>query len=380
MSLEHPPQKREDAPEHGQLDVARFASLMAHVAHFPPERAEEVRRRLGIREPDWSAALVGWSGELARSAAAGELALATAFATAFAAEKGRLATQAPAVEQLRADPQAERVGEETAAAVDGDEPKGRPEDADEPLREARASEPEELDASHGAGPSALEPATPLARFEPAVAPPPVAATTASHDSASAARTVEPRPPSPWAGRASSAPRFVHVPAAPAVPPPDDLDSTAAARPLPLIAPLPFGDTPSQGFLESLAKGPAPSRAPAPPAGFGPTACGETEEVDVAKLVAAAKSTLPFKAPGDSQDEALLARLTVEQYASFCAELEVYPERIDEVRSRYGVASTEEHGALARAWHDALTEDPVRLGTFRSVAARYAAWLRGGRKG
>lgn len=54
--------------DEGELPLERFAAILAHVVHFGGDRAEEVRRRLGVDPAVWEAAEVHWVDALDRDA------------------------------------------------------------------------------------------------------------------------------------------------------------------------------------------------------------------------------------------------------------------------------------------------------------------------
>jgi hypothetical protein len=126
----------------------------------------------------------------------------------------------------------------------------------------------------------------------------------------------------------------------------------------------------------------PFKAPSPESAFARTVKvpvlnplqGQTTPVgddSIEKVV----SALPY--PGNTTGTAIILfpRLTLEQYASLCAELSVYPERLTDIRRRYHVMNTAAHRALDEHWRTALNESPAARAKFHVDLTRFTAWLR-----
>lgn len=75
----------------------------------------------------------------------------------------------------------------------------------------------------------------------------------------------------------------------------------------------------------------------------------------------------------------IPQLTVEAYASLCAELSVSPERAGEILLRYHVPSAASRQALDAQWQAWLAERPDLRAAFEEAQAIYARWLRAQRR-
>jgi hypothetical protein len=69
------------------------------------------------------------------------------------------------------------------------------------------------------------------------------------------------------------------------------------------------------------------------------------------------------------------RLSLQQYASLCAELAVVPSQSDEILRRYHVMGEAAHWALSEHWQAKLAASPEARATFEKDLASYTAWLR-----
>ncbi len=154
----------------------------------------------------------------------------------------------------------------------------------------------------------------------------------------------PRAPSPWI--APPAPIRIDVlPAAAA------LDSTTEAPALHDDAALPFRDQPNAP--------PPPSSSNEPPH----PEVGETAFVEALVL----DDPLPFQ-----QDES--RALSLEQYASFTVERELYGDRGGEVRARYGLDAAAE-ADNDRRWRARLDAEPAARAELEQKRNAYRDWLR-----
>jgi len=85
--------------------------------------------------------------------------------------------------------------------------------------------------------------------------------------------------------------------------------------------------------------------------------------------------IPFETkhdpPGSPKD------LTLEQYASFCAECTIWPSQLEQVRRRYGLESEGQHRQLDDAWSSALTADGAKRAEFNRLVAQYMQWIKSG---
>jgi hypothetical protein len=71
----------------------------------------------------------------------------------------------------------------------------------------------------------------------------------------------------------------------------------------------------------------------------------------------------------------LAAITVEQYATLCAECAAHPAWLAHVQARYGVQSAAERAALDSHWQQRMAADPQLPGLLRWHYARYEEWLK-----
>jgi hypothetical protein len=69
------------------------------------------------------------------------------------------------------------------------------------------------------------------------------------------------------------------------------------------------------------------------------------------------------------------RLSLEQYASLCAELALWPARSDEILRQYRVVNEAARRALTEHWEAELAKSPKAWATFEEALAVYTAWLR-----
>jgi hypothetical protein len=112
--------------------------------------------------------------------------------------------------------------------------------------------------------------------------------------------------------------------------------------------------------------PEPAQAPSPP-------------VEPARAAPGAPEEPPGSAPGAgllaTELAPHLAALTVEQYATLCAECASHPAWVAEILARYGVQSEAERAALTQHWEQRMAADPQLAGLLRWHYARYEEWLK-----
>jgi hypothetical protein len=136
---------------------------------------------------------------------------------------------------------------------------------------------------------------------------------------------------------------------------------AAAR----AEPMPFGDQPSPEFVASLQ---APRRSSAANA-FSGTLPLESD------LRAQVKEALPFgKSTAEASQAAVTPQLTLESYASLCAELAVHPERAPEILPRYHLPDAVTRQAVDAAWQRRFAAHPDTQQRWSELCASYRAWL------
>jgi hypothetical protein len=84
------------------------------------------------------------------------------------------------------------------------------------------------------------------------------------------------------------------------------------------------------------------------------------------------TTVVNEEPSGSPIQAL--ELTVEQYASLCAECVVYPDRAEEIQRRYHVPSEGARRVIDKHWKERFTADADLQRRFETSFASYRAWL------
>lgn len=150
----------------------------------------------------------------------------------------------------------------------------------------------------------------------------------------------------------------------------DLDAAIAAA-------LPFGAA-AQGARASAptpapatrAAGPTPSAdAPKPrPAPVGSGTAFIPEEM-------VAQAAVPFAGTPKAAAPARGPDLTLQQYASLCAELAVYPERADSIRLKYRVGDAQAMAALEGVWRDRFARDAAARADWQKQVEQFQRWLR-----
>lgn len=197
---------------------------------------------------------------------------------------------------------------------------------------------------------------------------------------------------------------------PALQPATDLSRTLSAPSLPVpdrraTNPLPFGGTPSAEFVASFAE-PA-STKPHPAVGetlplgasllasLRPTlpfehsaprpgaVVGKRNEVAEtlplgANVLSAILPTLPFNQPARASGIAVpLPDLTLDAYASLCAELSVFPANAADILRKYGVADDRVKRGLDQRWQDLFTTAPPLRDEWQRKTTAFCDWLRRG---
>jgi hypothetical protein len=139
-------------------------------------------------------------------------------------------------------------------------------------------------------------------------------------------------------------------------------------------PLPFGITLSSEFMASLS-----AARPAAPH----YEVGETLPLG-ANLLSAMLPALPFGHVGSAPPPVVpkpapapAPQLTLDAYASLCAELAVFPARTIDILRKYGVLDDTMKRELDQRWRDIfITAPPLRDEWQRKVAS-FGDWLRRG---
>lgn len=71
------------------IDLARYAEVMAYLRQFPPDKKDEVIGRLGIRRSAWEAAVARWKQAMDAELQAGETELTSRYAGVFSRARDR---------------------------------------------------------------------------------------------------------------------------------------------------------------------------------------------------------------------------------------------------------------------------------------------------
>ncbi|MBI4702916.1 MAG: hypothetical protein HY744_17500 [Deltaproteobacteria bacterium] len=79
------------------------------------------------------------------------------------------------------------------------------------------------------------------------------------------------------------------------------------------------------------------------------------------------------APGSPEDDTPPA-LTLEQYASLCAEHAAYPDREAQIETRYQIRDRPGRARLDRHWQERFAREPALRSEWERLRAQYQAWL------
>src|SRR6185312_11613961 len=88
-----------------------------------------------------------------------------------------------------------------------------------------------------------------------------------------------------------------------------------------------------------------------------------------------RAVAAVRSPGSKPAAVAAPRLTLDAYASFYAELSMWPEQVEEIRRRYQVPSRAAHEALDQEWRERVARDPA---VGEALARRFGedvAWWR-----
>jgi hypothetical protein len=150
--------------------------------------------------------------------------------------------------------------------------------------------------------------------------------------------------------------------------PAELVETSMAFELPTaLRPKPADALPFHGSRDApLAARPTEQKLPAPPS------AGATIDVGV-NLMALVSAPLPFaKAPNGSEP---VVSMPLQTYASFCAELAVFPECAAEIGRKYNVPTLEARAAVEQDWQSRLEAHPNMRAEWEQLFTTYRDWLR-----
>ncbi len=109
------------------------------------------------------------------------------------------------------------------------------------------------------------------------------------------------------------------------------------------------------------------------AGSAPSAAiGETAEIGA--LTDDQLEALPFVAAPTAAEDDEPPHLTLEHYASMCAELQVNPAHAEGIRRRYGLAELSDQQREDGAWAKRMAGDSRLTERWRQLVGQYQAWL------
>lgn len=225
--------------------------------------------------------------------------------------------------------------------------------------DTRIDPPSEISVSAEPAPSPVAPPAPV---HGKITSPPMSAPTRVSAQAS-----------PWAHSATSA-----TPPPPREPPAQP--SAAPGPPSSLSKPI---DTASLGEESPLAGAELPfmtasNSAPPPVASevADESMAGETMGIgQMSPLAALASMASTVTSNGTPPKGSVSVDLTLEQYASLCATLEVHPERRASTLETYGILADAAFHSLERSWASKIAGDVALEKRFNELVAHYRGWIR-----
>lgn len=371
------------------LTLEGYAEVLAHLRHFPGHQ-DEVLARLRHEEIAWRRAEAAWVAAMVQELAAERLVLIERFSQRFATVRARLRRDMPPLSSIGDLTPSVRPEQPASNMAGSREPEATARPLALPSQESRA----------GALPSYL-------RTGPAAENPPESASRGPGalgsrvfdvaDAASATmavRVVDPGGVLPFEARSSAefqsglnASRQLRLPPSRRA----DGDETAAVPILrDLSAKLPFGRprVPQQpgvdvtGEVRVLADPPLPFAVERAPVGdaasvadraSSPSVSGdETVAVPHLRTSAQALADLPFGGAVGG------GHLTLEQFASFRAELSVYPEHRVAIFRRYGLEDDAVRLRTEQHWAARLQQDVTQRVRFAELCDNFRLHLLRGR--
>lgn len=115
-----------------------------------------------------------------------------------------------------------------------------------------------------------------------------------------------------------------------------------------------------------------SAPPAPPVASVPAADPVDETLVPSGFVV--ENPLPFQpAPSPGVASGPASGLTLEQYASLCAELAVFPQQVEMIFRKYGIASLRERLTLDLAWQERLRHNLLEYVEWHEFYQRYQTY-------
>jgi hypothetical protein len=95
----------------------------------------------------------------------------------------------------------------------------------------------------------------------------------------------------------------------------------------------------------------------------------------AALLAQLRQGLPFAGgAAPAAPDAPIPQLTLEQYASLCAECEAFPDRTADALARYQIHNDATRRALDTHWRDTFARAPDSKQRWTELQQQYKAWL------
>jgi hypothetical protein len=183
------------------------------------------------------------------------------------------------------------------------------------------------------------------------------------------------PTAPVAAPQAAVPSFMHAAVGAAHASPRygvaaEFVATAMAFELPSALRPKLADAlPFHGSSEpSLAASPTEQQPAAPPPG-----AGETIDVGV-NLMALVSAPLPFGQALTGPEPVPGVPMPLQTYASFCAELAVFPQNAAEIGRKYHVPTQEARDVLEREWRSRLEAHPDMHAEWQKLFSAYRDWL------
>ena len=330
----------DEQPKHGDLELALYAAVMAHLRHFPPKKGPEVLAQLGVAD-QWPAAKRGFDALLIAEGDEGQDRWLKRFGEAYCPVKEQLAAERPELKDLKplvanALVAADELPSASSAAA--------------PAPSDSVSDP-----SPAPPPTQLSPLLQEAGPVPAFAPLPLFVGPSR----------SPEPPREEGAAAPAPPSFVRSPRV------GDTADISSALPAILRA-LPFAGNPSAATPPT-----PPTPTPAAPKTSVPTGTADLS-------AALPRAAVPFAGPQPQQEASPRPRTnldTVQGYAALAAELSVHWAHAPAVLARHGLSLPEQKAALDRMWNERFQRDPALRAEWQALFERYLVWFRaGGRSG
>jgi hypothetical protein len=133
------------------------------------------------------------------------------------------------------------------------------------------------------------------------------------------------------------------------------------------------------WMEQLAKGPLPFKSSPE---LQPPSAQEPATLSIPPLERQGPA-LPFQSPGGARepDAPRAPTLTLEQYASLCAEIAVFPERANAIFQRHGLGALRDRLHVDLAWKERLRRSPAEYRQWQELYQHYKAyWIKDPRQG